>query len=109
MRRLATAALVAALAGCSARGQFVNDPEASPGARTSSAPTLPPGFTLGEREWIATSYGPDRKSAVARSRPGWTVALANPTQTASIALQVALAGFDPRGRRMCRVSRTGAA
>jgi len=70
MRRLASAALVATLAGCSAEGQFVNDPEASPGASTSSAPSLPPGFTLGEREWMATSYGPDRKSAVVRTVEG---------------------------------------
>jgi hypothetical protein len=70
MRRLASAALVAALAGCSAEGQFVNDPEPSPDARTSSAPSLPPGFTLGEREWVATSYGPDRKSAVVRTVEG---------------------------------------
>ena len=67
MGRLACAALVAALAGCSAEGQFVHDPEPSPGARTSSAPSLPPGFGLGEREWMATSYSADRKSAVVRT------------------------------------------
>ena len=79
----------------------MNDPEASPGARTSSAPSLPPGFTLGEREWMATSYAPDRKSAVVRTVEGGCTRFSHyeAREVAGSVQLVVYVALPPRGAR----------